>query len=339
MIDIVREIEAVKRGIGRGRIAAGEGRSIRLRRTYDAPIADVWDALTNPERISRWFLPISGDYRLGGRYQFEGNAGGEILACERPHRLRVTCVYGEVTDPADVSEVEGQLTAAGDEATVLELEHTAIVPDDRWDEYGAGRGGGGLGPGAARAGAPPTWRLRGRPDLLAVVRRGPGLRDPEQRGMGRRERDGRSRPDCGGACCREHHRLLRTGPGRRRLTAPRCTRSDTRSGPRCGSIPSARPHDGRSPPPSGRLLPMSLNIKNAETFRLAHELADVTGESVSEAVRKSVQERLERVRGVEGAELVERMLAIGRDCADRLPEQVRSIDHGELLYDDQGLPR
>ena len=84
MIDIVREIEAVQREVGSGRIAAGEGRTVRLRRTYDAPIEDVWDALTNPERISRWFLPISGDYRVGGRYQFEGNAGGEIVSCERP---------------------------------------------------------------------------------------------------------------------------------------------------------------------------------------------------------------------------------------------------------------
>ena len=35
------------------------------RRTYDAPIEDVWDAVTNPERISRWFLPVSGDLRAG----------------------------------------------------------------------------------------------------------------------------------------------------------------------------------------------------------------------------------------------------------------------------------
>ncbi len=138
MIEIAREIEAVQREIASGRIAAGEGKMIRLRRAYDAPIDDVWDALTNPDRISRWFLPISGDYRLGGRYQFEGNAGGEIVACERPNRLRVTWVYGEVTDPADVSELEFRLAAAGDGSTTLELEHTAIVPEDRWAEYGPG---------------------------------------------------------------------------------------------------------------------------------------------------------------------------------------------------------
>jgi uncharacterized protein YndB with AHSA1/START domain len=138
LIDIVRELEAVKREVGPGRTAAGEGRSIRLERTYDAPIEDVWDALTNPERIGRWFLPISGDYRVGGRYQFEGNAGGEIVSCERPNRLRATWVYGEVTSPADVSEIEVRLTSAGEAATTLVLEHTAIVPDEMWGQFGPG---------------------------------------------------------------------------------------------------------------------------------------------------------------------------------------------------------
>jgi uncharacterized protein YndB with AHSA1/START domain len=138
MIDIEREIEAVEREVGTGPHAAGEGHVVRLRRTYDAPIEDVWDALTSPERIGRWFLPISGDYRLGGRYQFEGNAGGEILECDRPRRLRVSWVYGEVSGPADISEVVLRLAPAGDGATTFELEHTAIVPEEFWTTYGPG---------------------------------------------------------------------------------------------------------------------------------------------------------------------------------------------------------
>jgi uncharacterized protein YndB with AHSA1/START domain len=138
MIDIVRELEATQREVGTGRLAAGEGRVVRLRRTYDARIEEVWDALTTPERISRWFLPVSGEYRIGGRFQLEGNAGGEILACDRPSRLRVTWAYGEVTSPADISEVEVRLTAAGEESTTVELEHTAIVPDEFWTDYGPG---------------------------------------------------------------------------------------------------------------------------------------------------------------------------------------------------------
>jgi uncharacterized protein YndB with AHSA1/START domain len=138
MIDIVRQIEAVQREVGTGRHPAGEGRVVRLRRTFDAPIDDVWDALANPARIGRWFLPISGDYRLGGRYQFEGNAGGEILECDKPHLLRVSWVYGEVSSPADVSEVALRLAAAASGGTTLELEHTAIVPDEFWTTYGPG---------------------------------------------------------------------------------------------------------------------------------------------------------------------------------------------------------
>jgi uncharacterized protein YndB with AHSA1/START domain len=138
MIDIIHEIEAVQREVGSGRIAAGEGHTVRLERTYDAPIDDVWDALTNPDRIGRWFLPISGDYRVGGRFQFEGNAGGEILACDRPNRLRATWGYGETGNATDASELEVRLRSAGDEATVFELEHTAVVPEEMWREYGPG---------------------------------------------------------------------------------------------------------------------------------------------------------------------------------------------------------
>jgi uncharacterized protein YndB with AHSA1/START domain len=138
MIDIDHEIEAVQREVGEGSVPAGVGHSVLLRREYDAPIEDVWDALTNPERIGRWFLPISGDYRLGGHYQFEGNAGGEILSCERPHRLRATWVYGEMTEGPSASEVEVRLSTVDGGATRLELEHTAVVPDEMWAEFGPG---------------------------------------------------------------------------------------------------------------------------------------------------------------------------------------------------------
>jgi len=138
MIDIVREIEAVQREVGEGRVPAGVGRAIRLRREFDAPIEDVWDALTNPDRINRWFLPISGDYRVGGRYQLEGNAGGEILACEQPHRLKVTWAYGEATSDLAASELEVRLSTVDGGATRFELEHTAVVPEEPWAEYGPG---------------------------------------------------------------------------------------------------------------------------------------------------------------------------------------------------------
>lgn len=84
---------------------------------------------------------------------------------------------------------------------------------------------------------------------------------------------------------------------------------------------------------------MSLNIKSAEAHRLARELAELTGESMSTAVTIAVRERRDRVQAAHHGGLAEQMLQIGRDCAVRLPESVRKIDHGELLYDEDGLPR
>ncbi|MSQ15698.1 MAG: transcription factor [Dehalococcoidia bacterium] len=84
---------------------------------------------------------------------------------------------------------------------------------------------------------------------------------------------------------------------------------------------------------------MGLNIKNEETHRLARELAALTGETMTAAVTEAIHERLERARRERGVSLAERLLVIGRDCAAHLKEPFRSIEHGELLYDERGLPR
>lgn len=84
---------------------------------------------------------------------------------------------------------------------------------------------------------------------------------------------------------------------------------------------------------------MSLNIKNDEAHRLAQELAALTGESMTAAVTEAVRERLERIRREKGGRLAERLLAIGKDCASHLKEPFRSVDHGDLLYGEDGLPR
>ena len=84
---------------------------------------------------------------------------------------------------------------------------------------------------------------------------------------------------------------------------------------------------------------MALNIKNDETQRLAHELAEMTDESLTAAVTEALRERLERLRKARGTGLASRLLRIGKECASQLQEPYRSADHGELLYDDQGLPR
>lgn len=84
---------------------------------------------------------------------------------------------------------------------------------------------------------------------------------------------------------------------------------------------------------------MAMNIKNEETQKLTQELAKLTGENLTTAITESVRERLDRVRSEQGDGLADRLVKIGKDCAAHLHEPFRSIDHGELLYNDRGLPR
>jgi antitoxin VapB len=84
---------------------------------------------------------------------------------------------------------------------------------------------------------------------------------------------------------------------------------------------------------------MALNIKNEQAQKLAQELAELTGESMTAAVTEAVRERLDRVREEHGTGLADRLLKIGKDCAAHLKEPYRSVDHGELLYNEKGLPR
>jgi len=84
---------------------------------------------------------------------------------------------------------------------------------------------------------------------------------------------------------------------------------------------------------------MGLNIKNEETQKLARELARLTGESMTAAITEAVRERLDRVRSERGTGLAELLVKIGKDCAAHLREPFRSMDHGELLYNEKGLPR
>ncbi len=87
---------------------------------------------------------------------------------------------------------------------------------------------------------------------------------------------------------------------------------------------------------------MSLNIKNEETERLARQLAASTGESVTSAITVAVRERLDRMQREDesaAAERVARIHEIALDAAGRWAEPYRSADHGDLLYDETGLPR
>jgi uncharacterized protein YndB with AHSA1/START domain len=135
MIDIANQIDAIHRQVGKQTTADGESVGLLLRRTYEAPIDDVWNALTEPDRVKRWFMPVSGDLRAGGSFQLEGNASGEILECQAPRLLKVT--FGGPT-----SIVELRLSSGEAGATVLEFEHRVPI-----EMAGSGAGALYVGPG------------------------------------------------------------------------------------------------------------------------------------------------------------------------------------------------
>ena len=84
---------------------------------------------------------------------------------------------------------------------------------------------------------------------------------------------------------------------------------------------------------------MGLNIKNEETRRLASELAQFTGETMTGAITVALRERLERERIQRDAEpLVQDLKAIAQRCASTLRDGPSSIEHGDFLYDEQGMP-
>lgn len=134
-VDVASQVGAVVRRVEGCTHEGAQARAVIAGRRYDTDIADLWDAITNADRIPRWFSPVTGDLHLGGRYQVQGNAGGTITACEAPHLFTLTWEFGGQT-----SWVEVRLTAAGD-ATDLELRHIAPTGpefDGFWDQFGPG---------------------------------------------------------------------------------------------------------------------------------------------------------------------------------------------------------
>ncbi|MEM9594831.1 MAG: SRPBCC family protein [Acidobacteriota bacterium] len=113
-------------------------RALEGSRVYRTDIEDLWDAISNPERLPRWFLPVRGDLEVGGRYHLEGNAEGTILRCEPPAALEVTWEFG-----GNVSWVSVTLAPA-DGGVRLTLVHTMLqdeASEAHWRTYGPGATG------------------------------------------------------------------------------------------------------------------------------------------------------------------------------------------------------
>ncbi|HEY5881577.1 MAG TPA: SRPBCC domain-containing protein [Nakamurella sp.] len=136
MIDLLAQLARVHRSVAQD-ANPDEVVRVTLRRSYPTDPADLWEALTRPERLARWFSPVTGDLRPGGTFQIENNAGGDILACQPPTLLRTT--FG------DASSIVTVTLAARGADTELTLDHTvpmaiagsvagALFAGPGWDE-------------------------------------------------------------------------------------------------------------------------------------------------------------------------------------------------------------
>ncbi|HLY87222.1 MAG TPA: SRPBCC family protein [Gaiellaceae bacterium] len=111
--------------------------AVRIEDRLDAQVDEVWCALTEPDRLARWYGEVEGDLRVGGEFRsrvfasgWEGT--GRITVCDPPHRLAT--VSNEPDRPEHVHEVT--LTADGDQ-TLIVYENLSVPPDLLW-AYGVG---------------------------------------------------------------------------------------------------------------------------------------------------------------------------------------------------------
>nr|WLE93520.1 Polyketide cyclase [Streptomyces sp.] len=127
MDEMDRWLGAAERETGEGTIGELAGCSVRIRRSFPAPVKEVWAACTTKPRIDTWFLPVTGELRVGGRYQLESYAEGEITRCEAPDFLSVTMAIQGAPGEARLRLRE---SSAGE--TVLEFEHTMVADAALW---------------------------------------------------------------------------------------------------------------------------------------------------------------------------------------------------------------
>ena len=135
MIDVDQQIRAVRRSVGGRTLEAGEARVVTISQSYATDAAGLWDACTNIDRIPRWFLPITGDLRVGGHYELAGNANGTILTCDPPREFTATWEFGDA-----VSWIEVRIVDEGLHRSRFELHHIAHA-DDHWEQFGPGATG------------------------------------------------------------------------------------------------------------------------------------------------------------------------------------------------------
>lgn len=134
--DVARHLGTVSRVVDDRTHEGKPAKVVVLSRVFDTTVEDAWDAVTNPERLPRWFAPVSGELTLGGRFQVQGNAGGTITTCEPPKRFDATWEFG-----GGMSWIAVTVSPEHGMARV-QLEHIAH-PDAHWEQFGPGAVGAG----------------------------------------------------------------------------------------------------------------------------------------------------------------------------------------------------
>ncbi|HEX3875301.1 MAG TPA: SRPBCC domain-containing protein [Solirubrobacteraceae bacterium] len=102
-------------------IPAGPARVAAFTRVYETTIEDLWDACTNPERLRRWYVPVTGELRVGGRFQQVHMGSGTVVACDAPRFLKLSLGGG-------ADEIELRISPGPRDGSVtLHLEHATTL--------------------------------------------------------------------------------------------------------------------------------------------------------------------------------------------------------------------
>lgn len=134
MADIMDILTGITRLVKTTQLKHQDATAVILQQEVSSPAHEVWAACTEPERIHEWFLPISGDLSVGGRYALEGNASGEVLDCNAGRSFRLSWVMGDGPD----SELEFTVTPTSLDHALVELTHKATVDPEMMGTYGPG---------------------------------------------------------------------------------------------------------------------------------------------------------------------------------------------------------
>lgn len=117
-------------GVTRTVTTQGSHHTVQLEHIYEASPEEIWDAITQPQRLEKWFEPTEGELIEGGRYQLtESDTEGTIQRCDRPRSVNITWEYD-----GDESAVQVTLQPL-EGGTHLTIRHT-MEENDHWRTYG-----------------------------------------------------------------------------------------------------------------------------------------------------------------------------------------------------------